>query len=236
MSVAMQIKQLLRKRGYDIVRYRSFWDDIVKPLNPATIIDIGANDGSFAERMRTQFPNGHIISFEPLQGAYKALTARMAGDSKFTAYNLALGDNAGESVIYKSASDPSSSLLPMAELHKKLYPHTTEHAEEKIQIDRLDSVLSEKDLAKPVLVKIDVQGFEAAVIRGGRNILREADIVLVENSFVTLYEGQALFGDVHDLMRSLGFEYHGRSETHYNEKTKEPIYEDSVFMKSSRAS
>ncbi len=227
----MAIKRFLRRFGFDIVRYHSFWDDIAAPHNIKTILDIGANDGSFARSMRARFPDAQIISFEPLHHSYAALMEHMKGDEKFFAYNSALGEQAGETIIHKSASDPSSSLLPMAELHKKLYPHSAEHTDETIQIARLDDVLKNKTLEAPVLVKIDVQGFEAGVIRGGGETLKKADIVLVENSFVTLYEGQALFGEIHNLLQQLGFSYRGRSETHYNTNTKEPIYEDSVFIK-----
>lgn len=229
----MRIKAFLRRLGFDIVRYRSFWDDIAGPRGIKTIIDIGANDGSFAMRMRKSFPDAQIISFEPLKDAYDSLVKRMAEEKDFIAYNMALGDTTGESVIHKSASDPSSSLLPMGELHKKLYPHSAEHTDETIRVERLDDVIEGDTLQKPVLIKIDVQGFEAGVIRGGPRTIASADIILVENSFVTLYEGQALFGEIHDLLCDLGFSYRGRSETHYNEKTGEPIYEDSVFMKNS---
>lgn len=227
----MRIKKLLRKFGIDLVKYRSFWDDIASPRGIKIILDIGANDGSFALAMRARFPAAHIVSFEPLADAYAALEAHMQGDKKFSAYNMALGEEEKESLIHKSASNPSSSLLPMAALHKKLYPGSAEHTEEKILVKRLDSVAGALTLESPMLVKIDVQGFEAGVIRGGKETIQKADIVLVENSFVELYEGQALFGEIHDLLRSLGFSYRGRSETHYNRETKEPIYEDSVFIK-----
>jgi FkbM family methyltransferase len=227
----MKIKKILRRFGFDIVRYHSFWDDIAMSRGIKTILDIGANDGSFARTMRARFPDAEIISFEPLHHSYAALLENMKGDAKFRAYNTALGEEAGETVIHRSASDPSSSLLPMAELHKKLYPKSAEHTDETIQVARLDEVLKNETLAAPMLVKIDVQGFEAGVIRGGTDVLRKADIVLVENSFVTLYEGQALFAEIHDLLHSLGFSYRGRSETHYDLQTKEPIYEDSVFIR-----
>jgi FkbM family methyltransferase len=227
----MKIKKILRRFGFDIVRYHSFWDDIAQPRGIKTILDIGANDGSFARSMRARFSDAGIISFEPLHHPYAALVENMKGDEKFNAYNTALGEHAGETVIHRSASDPSSSLLPMAELHKKLYPKSAEHTDETIRIARLDDVIGIYPLERPVLVKIDVQGFEAGVIRGGTDTLRKADIVLVENSFVTLYEGQALFAEIHHLLHGLGFSYRGRSETHYDPTTKEPVYEDSVFIK-----
>lgn len=227
----MKIKNILRRFGFDIVRYHSFWDDIAKPRHIKTILDIGANDGFFAKDMRARFPDAQIISFEPLRDVYAMLVERMKGDSKFQAFNVALGENSGAMTIHHSASHASSSLLPMGDLHKKIYPGTVEHIDEEIKIERLDDVLRDIHLETPMLFKIDVQGFEAGVIKGGSETLRKAEIILVENSFVTLYEGQLLFAGIHDLLRNLGFSYRGRGETHYDPSTKEPIYEDSVFIR-----
>jgi len=231
MSIVMKIKKVLRSRGLDIVKYHSFWDDIATPRGIKTILDIGANDGAFALEMRRRFPGAEIISFEPLHDCFDELTRRMEGDSKFKAFNVALGEESGETTINRSASHPSSSLLPMAGLHKKLYPESAEQTPEKIRIERLDALASDLTIHAPALVKIDVQGFEASVIRGGGEVLKRCDIIVVENSFVTLYEGQALFGEIHDLLSKLGFSYRGRSETHYDPESKEPIYEDSIFIK-----
>ncbi len=180
--------------------------------------------------MREKFPTAQILSFEPLHDTFDLLVQRMHNDKRFQAYNVALGEATAESVIHRSESNPSSSLLPMGDLHKKLYPKSATHTDEPVLIRELDEVLKDAKLEKPVLIKIDVQGFEGSVIKGGQNILRQADIILVENSFTTLYEGQPLFADIHDLLKNLGFSYRGRSETHYNPNTKEPIYEDSVFI------
>lgn len=225
----MQIKKILRSFGFDIVRYHSFWDDIAPGLNIQTIIDIGANEGYFSVDMRQRFPNATIFAFEPLHDCFETLNKKMSGDSKFFSWNAALGEETGETVIHRSSSHPSSSLLPMAGLHKMLYPKSAYHTKETIQVKRLDDIPLE--LTGAVLVKIDVQGFEAQVIRGAAETLKKCSVVVVENSFVTLYEGQALFGEIHDLLQGLGFSYRGRSETHYDPATKEPIYEDSLFIK-----
>jgi FkbM family methyltransferase len=226
----MKIKKFLRRFGFDIVRYHSFWDHVARPRGIKMILDIGAHGGESASEMRQRFPEAEILSFEPLQEFYEKLLATMEGDQHFHAYHMALGAASGESVIHRSASAPSSSLLPMGELHKKLYPGSGEYTDERIRVLRLDDAL-DMPIARPLLVKIDVQGFEAEVIKGATHTLAQTDIVVVENSFTPLYEGQALFGDIHDLLRSLGFSYRGRSETHYNSLTGEPIYEDSVFMR-----
>jgi FkbM family methyltransferase len=231
MSIVMNIKSVLRHFGVDLVKYHSFWDDIAGPIRFQTIFDIGANEGMFSQEMRQRFPGASIFAFEPLRDCFETMNTRMNGDQKFQSWNVALGEEKGETTIHRSASHPSSSLLPMASLHKKLYPGSVEHTKEKIQIERLDDVMEEVSFGKPALAKIDVQGYEAGVIKGGKETLEQCDIVVVENSFVRLYEGQGLFGEIHDLLRELGFSYRGRSETHYDPNTKQPIYEDSVFMR-----
>lgn len=231
MSIVMGIKKVLRHFGVDIITYHSFWDDIARPREYKTVLDIGASDGSSARILREYFPTAEIHSFEPLKSSYEKLLRNMAGDKRFHAYNMALGEREEETEIYHSDSEASSSLLSMASLHKVLYPGSATHTKERISVRQLDTILSGTDLEKPLLVKIDVQGFENRVIRGGAKTLREADTIVIENSFVTLYENQALFGEIHTLLQSLGFSYHGRSETHYNQKTKESIYEDSIFIK-----
>ena len=230
----MKIKTFLRRFGFDIVRYRSFWN--TPPAQQfATILDIGANTGTFSAPMRERFPRAQIYAFEPLPDCFKQLEYTMAGDKKFTAFNVALGERSGEATIQRSSFHPSSSLLPMSPLHKALYPKSAVHTPERIQIQSLDEVRSTIDLEKPLLIKIDVQGFEGSVIRGGKIAIAEADVLIVETSFVQLYEGQPLFGDILTLVRELGFCYSGRIESHYDERTGQLIYEDSVFTKSPSA-
>ncbi len=227
----MRLKKILRRFGFDIVRYRSFWHDTAVPLNPRTILDIGANNGAFAKKMRALFPTAHIYSFEPLHDCFEQLEKDMQEDSHFKAFNVALGTYSGESVIQRSSFHPSSSLLPMSTLHKTLYPKSAGMSEEKITVARLDDIARNISIEEPLFIKMDVQGFEAEVIKGGTEMLKRASLVLMETSFVPLYENQPLFGDIHRLMQELGFEYRGRAEAHYNQKTNELLYEDSVFVR-----
>ena len=227
----MHVKRFLRKFGFDVVRYRSFGDDILTPLAPKTILDIGANNGKSAQEMRKRFPHAQIYSFEPLQDCFRELTKKMAGDKNFQAFNVALGKESGESVIKRSSFHPSSSILTMSNLHKTLYPKSAGMSEERITIARLDDTVRDIKIEKPLFIKMDVQGFEAEVIKGGSETLKHAELVLMETSFVPLYENQPLFGDIHTLMQERGFEYRGRAESHYNKNTNELLYEDSVFVR-----
>ena len=232
MNLVMPIKKILRRCGYDISRYHSLYDTVLKHHGIKTILDIGANDGLWSAEMRTLFPEAHIYAFEPLTDCYERTVKRFEHDPHFTGFNIGLGDTDTFTEIERSSFHPSSSLLRMTELHKDLYPKSKHNTRERITLRRLDSLDNELVLEPGVFVKMDVQGFEDKVIAGGEAVLKKADVIVVETAFVPLYERQPLFGDIHHALHSLGFSYRGNCGEHFSSKTGERIYEDSIFVRS----
>lgn len=226
----MKIKKILRKFGYDVRRYHSFWDT-VSLQKIQTVLDIGANNGEFSKEIFAHVPNAQVYAFEPLADCFATMQKALEGNSRFHALQTALGDTSGETTIQRSSFHPSSSLRTMAALHKTLYPKTAGVQMETIHIARLDDVAKDMKLEGNVMIKIDVQGFEDKVIAGGTETFKKASLVLIETSFVELYEGQPLFGDIHDQLRALGFLYHGAAAEHRNLKTGELLYQDSIFVR-----
>jgi FkbM family methyltransferase len=229
-KLGLRIKKLLNSFGYDIRYYHPFYETVVVPLGIKTILDIGANDGQAATDMRRRFQDARIYSFEPLQECFEKLSSLAALDKNLTPLHYALGEKNETRVIQKSTFNPSSSLLTMAALHKTLYPKSATNTTEQIEVKRLDDVSGTLTIESPMLVKIDVQGFEEHVIQGGNDTLRRAAVIVVETSFFTLYEGQALFNTIVEKLFALGFSYYGAYHTHYSKKTGRPMYEDSVFI------
>jgi FkbM family methyltransferase len=203
--------------------------DWLKSLPVRTVLDIGANDGDFAAEIRDLFPESHIYSFEPLRDAHAALLSRMRGDGRFRAFNFALGAADSRARIHCSSFSPSSSLLPMLDLHKEAWPHTAGDAAEEIEVRRLDSL--RLDAEPELLVKIDVQGFEDKVIEGGRETLGRAAYVVIEVSFAPLYEGQPLFEDIYRLLAGMGFAYRGSLWQLPDPRDGRPLQADAVFVR-----
>ncbi|MFM2374385.1 MAG: hypothetical protein RLZZ234_380, partial [Candidatus Parcubacteria bacterium] len=205
LALGLRAKKILNYFGYDLRYHRPFYETVVQPLGIKTILDIGANDGQAATDMRTRFPDAHIYSFEPLAECFAKLSVLATYDKKLTPLHYALGAKNETGVIQKSSFNPSSSLLTMASLHKVLYPKSAKNTTEQIEIKRLDDVSATLALQAPILVKIDVQGFEDKVIQGGNDTLAKASVIVVETSFFTLYEGQALFNTIAEKLSALGF-------------------------------
>jgi len=205
--------------------------DYLKTLNINTVIDIGANVGQFAIEIRKILPGAQIYSFEPVKKCFEQLNINMKRDCAFRSFNFALGAEEGEAVINISTYTPSSSILPMSNEHKILFPHAQDGKKEVVLIKKLDNVLLDLNLKKEILVKVDVQGFENKVLKGGINTFSIAKAVLIETSFLNLYEGQCSFDELYEMLKSMGYMYRGAIQQKINKQTGEIICEDSLFVK-----
>jgi len=231
-NAKLLIKSLFRACGLDIRRTPRFKPyEWLKNMNIQTILDIGANTGQFAAQFHSLFPDAKLYSFEPLEDCYDKLLEKMSQFSKFHAFNFALGDKNGEAQIFRNDSTPSSSLLPMGEIHKKAFPFTKHTTPQTIKIRRLDDILGELDIVDNILVKIDVQGTEDKVILGGEELICRASVLILETSFQPLYEGQLLFNQIYDLLREKGFVYAGSEHNIRNPQDGSILQCDSVFLR-----
>lgn len=171
----------------------------------ATIIDVGANRGQFAVFADLAFPSAKIICFEPLSEPLARLRRVMAGRPGFTAFPFALSDERRTANFHVAEAEDSSSLFPIGERQRQSFRGTAERTTTAVQVRRLDEVLQPSDLINPVLLKADVQGGELGVLQGAGDLLEAVDAILVESSFVELYEGQPLVDDIWSFTSAAGF-------------------------------
>jgi len=168
----------------------------LRDLRFATILDIGANTGQFAIAARAVFPSARILSFEPLGDCCVKLKALMRGDANFEAFQLALGDSRGELQFERNEFSPASSFLPLNQRHKEAFEFAQKTQAVAVVVERLDDLAPKLNLAEPILAKLDVQGYEDRVLRGGAQTFRRASVLLVEMSYEPLYEKQMLFDEM----------------------------------------
>ena len=170
-----------------------------------TILDVGANRGQFTLYALARFPLARIIAFEPLPAARENMSRLFEGETRVDIVPYALGETDGEVVMHLSAREDSSSLLPVGEGQVSTFPGTDEIGTTSVEVRTLDGVLADRELGKPALLKVDVQGFELPLLRGAEKSLGLFDQILIEASFVELYEGQALFPEVSQYLEKHGF-------------------------------
>jgi FkbM family methyltransferase len=202
----------VKRRGTDPLDY------LLRQREFRTVLDIGAHTGVFAREIRKSLPTAQIYSFEPLTGPFERLRAGMGNDPNFEAFQIAVGERNGRTLIHQDDFTPASSLLTMTETTKKAFPHTGKGTSVEIPLQTLDSWAEAHKLESPLLVKMDVQGYEDKVIQGAEEVLKRADAVITEASFVELYEGQPLYCELQRLMEGRGFQMLGAVVESYDSR------------------
>jgi FkbM family methyltransferase len=170
--------------------------DIMKTINIGCVLDVGANTGQFAKELLGSGFRGVLVSFEPLTDCYHELRSCSEAYPNWHCFNLALGAQDGETIINVSAHSQSSSILPVKAWSVEAYAPIAPIARQTVQVRRLDSLWPEMwspAAPRPLMLKIDVQGFESQVLEGLGRYLDEVDLLLLETALISSYEGAEPF-------------------------------------------
>ncbi|MBL6764906.1 MAG: FkbM family methyltransferase [Verrucomicrobiae bacterium] len=197
-----------------------------------TVFDVGANTGEFASWTAKCLPEASIHAFEPLTVCHERLRAAAARHPGMSVHTCALGDRAGMTEMFQNDYSPSSSLLPMEDRHRELWPKTAGDKAVEVEVRTLDDVVAETKAAGPAFLKLDVQGFEMHVLRGAEKALaNEVAIVMCETLFEGLYEGQAEFLEMLRFLDERGFRFLEFADERRLGENGRLIYADAVFVR-----
>ena len=167
------------------------------------VIHIGAHFGQeYADYTRCGITD--MILFEPVVSSYKRLLEVVPKKTSIKTFNLALGDEVGERVMYvetKNAGKSNSLLEPGT--HLKMYPSIKFNNREIVKIDKLDNIDFDRSLYN--MINIDVQGFELEVFKGGKDSLAFIDIVYTEINLEDVYKGCCQVEDLDNFLKPFGF-------------------------------
>lgn len=200
-------------------------------LQPRTILDIGANRGIFTKCAHYIYPQARLLAFEPVKECYQELCKLQNQLTGLECFNVALGDAPGEATMHVSKYDYSSSLLQMGKLHKEAFPYSEEGTSQIVALDTLDNIMAGREFQRPMLIKIDVQGYEGAVLDGAMKTLDRTDFVVCEMSMSTLYDGQPLFHEIYQKLIRAGFTFKGPVGAVEHPQTKETLQVDGFFVR-----
>lgn len=239
MSLLHKLRLGLRQIGVDVHRYRPSQSADARLLRLLqvgrvdTILDVGANDGGYAQSMLATGFDGAVVSFEPLCDAHAALEQAARGRANWHVMpRMALGDHEGRVRINIAGNSKSSSLLPMGFRHADAAPHSRYVGSEAVDIRRLDALTDTAlDRARSVHLKVDTQGFEMPVLRGATGLLSRIASIQLELSLVPLYEGQALYRELIDWVGERGFELCGVVPGFVDERTGRMLQMDGIFSR-----
>ena len=213
MTIKHNIRQWALRAGIEVRRFNAAESSNARVVRQLAahgvdlVLDVGANDGGYGRQIRSSGYQGDILSFEPLSNAHAALLRATSDDARWqVAPRMALGEADGEITINIAGNSTSSSILPMGKVHADAAPTSRYLGQEAVDLRRLGSLdLPMLNSAKSILLKIDTQGYEMAVLRGAGDLLAHIRGVQVELSVVALYEGQPVFDEVTAYLQAQDF-------------------------------
>jgi FkbM family methyltransferase len=172
------------------------------------VFDIGANCGQYASEVRSHGYMGRIVSFEPLSVSHSRLVETSKIDPQWIAADrIALGPRRNSALMNIAGNNgEASSFLPMLDACTKAAPEAAYVGTEMVSIFPLDEIAPKYAHAGDHLfLKLDVQGFESAVLDGAPRTLDRAIGIQIEMCLIPLYDGQLSFADIFKRVTSLGF-------------------------------
>lgn len=148
----------------------------------AILFDVGANQGVFAKNLiRTwQGLNYRLYAFEPSAKTFTILQNQVADLPYVQLINKGLGETPGRVNLY---SDKEGSGLA------SVYPRDLSHhridfsSTETIELTTLDDFCASEKIDQIDFLKLDVEGHELAVLKGGKRMLGEGRVHLVQFEF-----------------------------------------------------
>jgi FkbM family methyltransferase len=157
--------------------------------SPKTILDIGGYKGNWTRDVRKQFPLARFTVIEPNPHpellslgvpVYKELLSSEIKDVLWHS-NMTTGDS-----MYKEKTRHYNGVVPIT-----------------CQTTTLDTLFPSQTFE---FIKIDCQGAELDILKGGKNVLQHTEVVLLECSFAGQYnQGAPSFAEYITYMDTIGF-------------------------------
>ncbi len=201
------LRAMLRWPCFSLTSYRMVEDLRRQGVRPRTVIDVGANVGQFAVAALELWAPTSLHAFEPVEEAHEILRRHLARYPESKLHPVALGAQDGVLTFHVSSYSHSSSFLPFGERHRTEFPDARTLSDVDVPVRRLDAELAGHELPPPVLLKLDVQGYERWVLDGATATLAQAEWVVLEASYAPMYNGEPSFLELVQNMSLRGFRF-----------------------------
>lgn len=199
-------------KQYGILQYKSYTETgeefLIKKILPslirmdkAVVFDVGANKGDYTDILSSAHPGCTIHCFEPHPQTASALDDRFKDRRQSVHVNAAgLGASIGEAELFDYPCSNGSSHATLYQ-DVMLKQHKAKGTTvERVPIGTLDNYCKENGINRIDLLKVDTEGHELSVLDGGKELISEKSVSIV----------QFEFNEMNVISRSLMIDFYSR--------------------------
>lgn len=193
--IPFRLKELIKSKLGVPSQEKSFLKLKRLGFTPKLVLDIGAYEGNWSFDFKKIFPSCNILMIEGQKNKEQILKNLTKTHPGLT-YKIALL-GASEKEVKFNIYDTASSVWEEN--------NDTGAIIESRVLTELDKLLFNTPFQLPDFIKIDTQGYELEILKGGENALAYASAVLLEVSMLDIYKNSPLVHDVLSFMAQRNF-------------------------------
>ena len=194
-------------------------------FKPRTILDIGAYKGDWAKQIQKHFPGSELFLVEANQNHLPSLK-----QSGFNFTIALLGEKPKKGVNFYTTTKPFSTTGNS--IYKEQTPAFKNAKIRKLPMTTLDKIVKKHQLNNVDLLKLDTQGSELDILKGGLKTIKKAEFILLETQNLIYNQNAPHIEAVFPFMTSLNFKLFDITQIHYL-PTGEMSQLDLLFVKKS---
>jgi FkbM family methyltransferase len=161
----------------------------------ASIIDIGASDGSWTEMCRRVYPESRAILLDA-NDVHRASLERYVASRQGVEHKIAAVGPACCDLWFERTPDPFGGRIHSERLKPEWEP---------LPGTTIDHEVATRGMRGPYLVKLDTHGFEVPILEGAQQTLKNAQLLVVECYPFKIGDGALMFHEFCAWMWERGF-------------------------------
>jgi len=166
-------------------------------INPATIVDAGAAQGTWTEKCLTVWPDSQYIMVEPLEERRPDLEGLKSKFKNVEPVIAALGSEEG-TVTFSIYEDLDGSGIGINESGHVI-------GKREVKVLPVDTMVKNLGKKGPFVLKLDTHGFEVPIFDGARDTLKETVLIIVEVYGFKIAGNSLLFWEICAYLDKQGF-------------------------------
>lgn len=163
-------------------------------FNIKSVIDIGASDGKWSKMAMHFLPEARYLALEPLDERSASLKTLRQKKTNFDYVLCVAGESNNNKVVLNVSDDLDGSTVGGRDGEQRIVQERT-----------IDSIVSEKKLPGPFLLKFDTHGYELPILNGAKQTLLETNIIIMEVYNFRITQTSLRFHEMCEYLERFGF-------------------------------